>query len=563
MRSSLFLNTVSWSVLCLFCMILAISFFVPIYTDEITIKIARVQVLFDGFELTSLFPQCSAAFSLPVPLTWRPSALLDWLIYGNATTPIFLRIVGVSTFVIWLGSLAWFMRRNMKAQISSLHLMAGLIAIASLGILPFMLALNRSEQVLVVGLTLICMLPFCAAQYQLKSNWVWLLWVASFCLAVSYMFSSHPKTFFFIPLMFVSAIHLSVVSRRSWVSVILLGGLGWICYESLTFWTKRMSCPDAPFLDEILKTHSLSTGLLFLSPINFFHSGLDNLAGSKEYINNILFQSRYQSDWLPFGNENKLDRLSTLVNFSVKAIYVLLVGYFLAVFAKRLRTDWRKQNLVAQTTIPAALLFGIVATSFFMLSKNFYESSLIVPLVLLLFVILIIPVAQTGPWGRFHSIIFALLLVTSVFSQMNLIRVFATYIPNQWIAGGQVSGQALSISTVNYTNVREEIIEAAAHCGIRTGESNTHLVVDDSTYFVFNDAYRPFHAGYIGGFFGRDIGEKKYLTFLKDNKSAGVIARCDKLYPTISKFATQSSDFCCISRQDIERLGITNNAIGE
>lgn len=555
MHSSLFNKTASWFVLGLFGVILALSFLVPIYTDEITIKITRVQVLFDAFKLTSLFPQCGAEFALSVPLIWAPGVLIDRLIYGNVTAPIFVRIVGVLMLVTWLGMLAWFMRRNVKAEISSLHLIAGLISLVSLGVLPFLLVLNRSEQVLFVGITFISILPSIVVQNQPKSNWVWAILAVMFCLAISYMFSSHPKTFFFIPLMIVSALHLSVDSRRVWIGVILLGGLGAICYESLTFWNRRMYCPDAPFLDAILKSHSLSVGLLLTSPMDFFHAGLDNLIHSKDYLKNIVFQTRYQSDWLPFSMELKLDKFTMLINVCVRVIYVVCFGYFVVLLAKRLHSDWLERKLIAQTTISAALLFGIVSTSFFMISKNFYESSLILPLVFLLFVLLLPALYAGNPPRKLHSFLFSLILMVSIASQVNLLRKFTSYLAFPLFGNGQITEQGLSVSSSGYAQVREKVVNVAAQCGIKVGDLNSHLVIDDSTYFPFNDAYRPFHALFVTGFWGKDIGDNNFFQFLKENKSAGVIASCDHLPSGIRKFTKEQGGFCCISQQDINMLG--------
>jgi hypothetical protein len=555
MRSAQVIRVLAWVALGMFCITLALSFFVPVYTDEISIKIARSSALFDGLILSSLYPQCGASFALSIPLTWTPGALIYGLAYGNVAEPMYLRISGVSMFVLWLGMLAWIIRRNLGEDIRPLPISAGLVSLVSIGVLPFLLVLSRPEQALFVGITFICILPMAVAKGRPKSHWGWALLSMLFLLAVSFIFYSHPKTSFLIPLMAVSALYLAMLSRRVWVGAILLGGLGWTSYESLSFLTGRLHCSDAPFLDEILKSHFLSTNLLGTSPVDFFHRGLDNLHESKKYVENVLFHARYQSDWLPFTDESRLDVLSAMLNVGISVIYVALAGYILVLLAERLRADWHDGKLAVQTTVPVALLAGIVATSFFMASKNFYESSLVVPLFLLLFALLLPSIPNSVRWRRLHSYMFAFLLVVSILSQMNLIRVFATYVPNQWGEGGQVAGQWLSVSTSDFAQVRKEVVEAAARCGIKPGEANPHLVIDDITYFVFHDAYRPFHALYIGPGWGRDIGgDTNYLPFLNKNNSAGVIARCERLPPESRRLSTESGDYCCISQQDIKRL---------
>lgn len=555
MRSTLFNKTASWIVLCLFGATFALSLFVPIYTDEITIKITRVQVLLDGFELTSLFPQCVPAVSLHVPWSWIPGAFIDWGIYGNATEPIFLRIIGMSTFFVWLGMLAWFTRRKMKAEISSLHIFAGLSSFVTLGVLPFLLVLNRSEQPLLVGLTLICMLPYIVAHYQPRTNLAWMLLVVIFFLTTTYMFSSHPKTFLFIPLMFVSALHLSVTSKRVWIGVVLLGSLALVCYDSLIFWISYLNCPDAPLLDAILKSQSLSIGTLFSAPKEFVLAGLRSLAHSSVYIKNVLFEWHYQSDWLPSRPDQKLDWFSGLIDVVVSLIYLSTVGYAIFALVRKLRTCLLAGKLVTETTIPLALFIGIFSCSFFLVAKNFYESALILPLFILLLVLLLPASSEAKQGCRFCPFIFKILLIASIASQVNLILTFALYIPYTWLAGGKTIGQELSISSFYYNKTRKDIIDAAANCGITAGELNTHLLIDDSTYFPFKDAYRPFHILYISSFFGKDIGDRNLIKFLKEKNSAGVITRCDGLPPEISKLTKKHANYCCISQQDINTLG--------
>lgn len=555
-RRSLHVTDVaSWTVLGLFCITVSISSFLPIYTDEIAVKIATGRLLNDGFELISLFPQCGAAFSLPVPFTWIPARFLDWMIYGNLSEPIFLRLIGIMVLVAWLGALGWFAKSHLKTEISLLRIMGGLVAFVSLGVLPFLLVLNRPEQSLLIGITYFCLLPFILARYQFKSNWVWALLTLSFLLVASYIFSSHPKTFFFLPLIIVSALHFGFSSRRIVLGISLFAGLAWISYDSLTFWSNRIYCSDAPLVNGIFKSISLSFESLFTQPGQFLLGGLDNVIHSKEYIKNLLFQQRYQSDWLPSNSDQKLGGAVASINYAMKAIFVLGFGYVIVALTNRVRADFHDRKLVPQTIIPAALLIGVFFYTFFLAGKNFYESSLVLPLALLL-IVLLFPLSGPSTFlNRSYSFIFGILLITSIVSQINLIRSFTAYIPYPWITGGQVSGQDLSISPFKFSKKRDEMIDAAALCGIRANHYNPHLVIDDLTYFTFKNAYKPFHVLYVASFWGQDIGDKNFFSFLRQKKSVGVITSCNRLPPEIRTLAKEHADFCCFSQQDINMLG--------
>jgi hypothetical protein len=555
MWSSITTKRASWLVIGLFCITFAISLFVPIYTDEITVKIAPVRILLDGFELISLFPQCGPVSSLHIPLTWFPGAAIDWAIYGNLTEPIQVRIAGMLALAVWLGLMLWLLLARLRAEVSSLHIVAGLIAIVTLGVLPFLLVLNRSEQPLLLGLTLICILPYIVVQYQPRTNLAWILLLVIFLITTSYMFFSHPKTFFFIPLLVVSALHISLTSKRIWIWVILFAGLMLIFYENLVFSTNRMSCPNAPLLDEILKSQSLSVGTLFETPKEFLLAGMHNLAHSYKYFKNALFEWHYQSDWLPSSHDQKQGWFSGLIDVVVSLIYLSTVVYVVFSLVKKLRSSLKEGKLVAGTTIPLALSVGIISCGLLLAGKNFYESSLILPLLFLLVVLLLPANFDEIKDCRLCPFIFITLLFASILSQLNLILTFTPYIPNSWLSGGRVDGQELSISSFNYINTRREVIDAAANCNIKVGALNPHLVIDDSTYFPFKDSYRPFHILYVARAFGKDIGDRNFFPFLKEKNSAGVITSCGSLSPELLKFSKKHSNYCCISRQDINTLG--------
>lgn len=555
MRSSIFIKSACWLVLGLFCITFAASLFVPVYTDEIVIKIAAVRVLLDGFELSSLFPQCGPVSSSHIPLTWIPGAVIDWAMYGNLTEPIQLRIAGMSLFVVWLGMMLWVILSRFRADISSMHIATVLIAFITLGVLPFLMVLSRSEQPLLLGLTLICILPYFVAHYQPRTNLTWILLVVIFCIATSYMFSSHPKTFYFIPLLVISALHLSVTSKRIWISFVLFAGLSLISYESLMFSISRLHCTDAPILNAIFKSQGVSIARLLEAPKEFFLAGFHNLAQSYKYFKNILFEWHYPSDWLPSSHDQKLGWFSSLIDVVVSLIYLSIAGYAVFALAKKIRVNLKEKRFDSGTTIPLALFAGIFFCSFFLTSKNFYESSLILPLLLLLVVLLLPTSLEANKVCRICPLLFKTLLIASIASQLNLIITFTAYIPYPWLAGGQVVGQELSISPFNYIETRQEVIDAAANCDIKVGALNQHLVIDDATYFPFKDVYRPFHALYVSRAFGKDIGDNNFFPFLKEKNSAGVITNCGSLSPMLLKFSKRHTNYCCISQQDINTLG--------
>ena len=550
MRSAYFDRLASWLVLSVFCAVLALVFFLPIYTDEIAIKLVAPRMLRDHFVWFSLYPQCGVSFSSHLPWTLVPGGVINWFINGSMTQPIFIRIIGVLTFVAWLAMLTWFMQQKLQGNASLLSIMAGLVSFISLGIMPFLMVLNRSEQPILIGLTLICLSPYIAAKYQPSTNKTWIVFVAGFFLVTSYMLSIHPKPLLFIPVMLAAVYYLAVTSRRVWVGVLLSGWLAVSAYQSYKFWTSNLNCSDAPFLNADFKSQSLSLGLLLSAPSEFLMSGLRELKHSYVYIKNALFELRYSPNWLPPSHDQTLGWFSSINDVAISLIYFSTLCYSIFALTKRVRHGFDSGKFLHETTMPLALFVGMFLCGFFLAGKFFYESALMLPLLLLLVLMLLpkAPLAREG--NRAQQYIFKLLLVASIASQINLILTFAPYPLGTWLAGGQVDGQRFSISSFNYNKIRGDIIRTAENCGITVDNAGAHLVIDNSTYFPFKDTYMPFH---LDSILGRDVGDGNLMQFLKVRNSAGLITRCDSLSPEIRKLTKQNGNYCCIGKQDINK----------
>jgi hypothetical protein len=562
-RTLAFDKTASWIVIGLFGVTFALSCLVPIYADELVIKLTPIHALVDGLGSFAFFPQCDSSISLHTPWVWLPGAAIDWALYGNIPAPVYLRIIGMSLFVVWFGMLLWLTRERLRSEISSLHIAAGLISFVSLGVLPFVLALNRGEETLLVGLTLICILPFIATRNRPKSHWAWALLATIFILATSITYSTHPKTLYFTPLFLVSALHLSVTSKRIWIGAVLQAGLALILYYSLAFWLGRFHCPEVPAMDAYFNSESISIRVLFSAPQEFVLSGFQRLAHSYVNIKNVLFERHYQQEWLPSLPDQKLGLFSGVIDVFISLIYFSTFVYVVFTLAKKLRAGLRAREFALETTIPTALFAGILSCWFFYSGKNFYESTLILPLFLLLAVLLFSASHEAKQGCRVCTPIFRALLITSIGSQLNLISTFTAYIPDPWLAGGQVAGQPASVSPFNYSNTRKDVIDAASNCGIKASDHNSHLVVDYSTIFTFKNAFHPIHIGYATGRYEKYTGEMGLIQFLRERNSAGVITRCDSLTPEIRKLSKQHVSYCCISQQDINNQSIPLQAIGK
>src|SRR5690349_15966146 len=124
-----------------------VAVLIPIYSDEIAIQMARARFLIDGGALLNLFPQCRLLVA-PIPATRYPGAVFYAIVYSGATG-IGLRIRGLALCAAWLMLLWIWAGRHPQTLVPRRRFQALILSFNLLGVLPFVLVLARSEQLLV------------------------------------------------------------------------------------------------------------------------------------------------------------------------------------------------------------------------------------------------------------------------------------------------------------------------------------------------------------------------------------------------------------------------------
>jgi hypothetical protein len=100
------LRFLSMLVLVLFLVVLALTFFVPLYMDEILTKVMDARFFAEHRTLVTLTPQCGASWVNPLPLAFYPGSIFVTLLYGGLEL-VGLKVSGIVLALAWFAGTGW------------------------------------------------------------------------------------------------------------------------------------------------------------------------------------------------------------------------------------------------------------------------------------------------------------------------------------------------------------------------------------------------------------------------------------------------------------------------
>jgi hypothetical protein len=514
----------------------ALSCTLPIYVDETNWQLIKGRLFVDDYQTTRISPAlCVEGAMAAWPWFMVPFRAVDSIPYIAMNSPLYLRTVGAVYLIFLVIVLMSFCVRYLSSTIRPLVIVLLISSFLSLGTLPFLLMMNRPEQGLLLLVGTLFFLPLITSEERDLKSSVFasgLIAFLSLCL-----FTTHPKGVFFMPIALASAWYLV----KPWpIRAVVLATILVFGALSAFHWQARLACPNLPAIQAILDQHSLSIAILSdprKAARIFYMSALKGF-GVFAYVKSILFQHNYMSDWLP--SSDSIGAIGWLVDCGIFVVFGALGATFLLLFAKLLRNAWSSRSVGRQLAMICMLLISLSALAVIQVVKNAYEATLVVPLWGLL--LLIASRGQQGIWFERQLKFTVITLVSlSTVSQLNLWRVFG---PNaSWRAGGYIPGQVESVSTFNYSHLRQKINSTAMLCGIGREHALRRLVLDELTYFSFSDSYQPVVGSNLTGTWGGSFDLPNYL---KKVQSSGAVAAC-KWFPSgIEDLLRKNDEFCCL-----------------
>jgi hypothetical protein len=422
-----------------------------------------------------------------------------------------------------------------------------------LGVLPFVLVLARSEQLLVLALVAYCML---ALFWQVEASdglSVKSLKAALLFLVTSVFLLAHPKALFFAPVILAATWLVFRNAGKLWMVGAMLA-MGFAVFQSVQYVLATSSCPGAPTMAKVLAQHTLDFHLLGTDKFAFFAAAFRNLASSLGLVmDRVPATVAYQSNWLPsvqgewmapwLGGFGRLLKASLLV-LALLVLLAAILRFTMQLARKRLD----KEILLGIALVAGLVLHGVVYNGN---AWHFYTPGLIVPaLVVLLMLIWPARSAETS-WMRLASGVFAFYwMLLALVSMVVLLSIQTPRLLQIARTGDYViAGQLLSTPAFVRADERARLSTLAKRCDIKDGDER--LVLDGPAYFLFQHGRQPINMLYVSDFaFGMDIG-KKLPEFLKEIGSGGVLSRCDYMPKALRDKSIMSGTMCCVSKSDL------------
>jgi len=465
----------------------------PVYPDEEQWLYVNSRQIVDG-TMQYLFPVCSQGFQITQPYIWAPIRLVESFLYSHLGLINHIRVIGViqaGILIIVLRKFLQIFARNFEiARIV-------LFALFLLGLLPFLVLLNRPEQPLLI--LFLCSL---IASYRIKEssekyvgiiNYLWL------ALLILSMPAIHAKGSLFATVGVAFFLILNFYRKKILSMTLIIIGTYSITI-SMGVWSKRTDCPESAFLTQIFSDISINPTRLDLSSI---WKIAGNIARTPKYIFHLFYQNQYQSDWL--AQRNSVSFAFQFLANSAVVLALVFITYLLLLHLKKIRFE--KQARKESDYLIFLFIMTIVALAVLQRTKNFYDSYL--PAVMFALVgVLTIPESMNVKLKRLVSGSLVLVLFTApAFMQ----TVSALPSPKS------DSKEILRLKLINECGITKEQL------------SEGGFILDGSLIPLFWSTPRIIYSDYIWGWWGQDVNDLELITRLNPSvilvKNDGTITK--------------------------------------
>lgn len=535
-------------VLLLLFISLLMGIFLPIYSDEVMAKWGTARFFLDDEMLTSFFPQCSTTTGRAVAWVFYPAGILLSAIYAYLG-PLGIRISGIVCAVLWFSLVGYWLCSGSHDKKSALRRFAGLLALCSLGVMPYMWDLARTEQIMSLALLV---LGLSATVTHGHKTWRGQL-VNGFGLAVilSCFFYVHPKSLFYSP--FVLAVTWAATNNyRRVVRYVLIAYIVALCVQVFQDSNTLAACQDAPLLQKILSVNTLLPKMLFSAPLEFITAAFNNLANFPDrFFKHVIFNVTSQSGWLPpiIAGGAYLDALNTVI---IYLLFLLIIGSH-ALSCLVFSYQFFRRQLTTPVVLAVLLTVSDLMCVIFYNLQNFYSAVQFIPTSVIVIVLLGSFFAKVKHCSAGVTVWNLCIMIVSIASMITLmVTVTPVVVQNATSVSSSVPGQALSIPVLGTQSHLNAIKTLGASCRLPE-KAAEHIVLDHMTYFGYVLDKSPVHILYVSDQgYGGDLARGKLLPFLRSIKSPGIISRCEWM-PAEFRAAAKSNDmgYCCVNLDDL------------
>lgn len=342
---------------------LGLMVLMPLYTDEIASKMQLTRPLATGGRFVTLFPECATSVQ-PLPLTYYPAAAFYHVVFA----PLGIAGLKISAMLLLIPLFggAWIaVRRLTRDREQRAFRFATLIAPLSIAAMPIAFVSARSEPLLILGLGLFAAFPFAWTIASRSSPVGRAAVTAGFISLTSLFYYSHLKALLFTPVVLVSLALTFGRRRVAWLLVALAFTLLTV-RGTYTLGKNFTTCPEAPKLQSLLHSLSLSPGELLTHPVAFVRSGVENLSKHRRDVSDQvrLEPPRQTGRWLPASSKAlgpHLARFDEANGLVLGGLYVAMPVYLVLTSLLGLR----RPRYRARAALALALALSTLAHAFF------------------------------------------------------------------------------------------------------------------------------------------------------------------------------------------------------
>jgi len=523
----------------MFAVSFALALFVPIYEDEISWLILKSRYFLDGGVDITLWQNCLARRAVDPPWFLLPFRALDGWLAGPLLDPILIRLSGLLTYATWLGLGVALLPRVAGPTWNRLTVAGVGAAYLGLGLVPFVLAINRPEQQLLLVLVPLIAVALWPWDLPRQSTRRAVIVGLALIVATWFLAGHHTKGVLFGPLAAVAA----------WFAIrplaIRLATLGLQGVTGILFglhYADALRCPGDPVGERATAYFSVPLRIIGDDPLRLLRLLSWRLQESVLYFERMMFyQGRIHLNWLPA--RATLGPLDALANAGFAGV-LIGVALIAVVGLGRLAAEaWRARAVGPRFGVALSLSIGIVVTMATQNQKHFYDGGFLWVVIGLTALIAWRPLAAT--WARpLRRAALAGLAAAALVSQVALWTWFVPEAATR-LAGNTYRPNGESFSAFDYGPAAAEIRATAALCRIPLDGTTRYLALDGATYGVVWPIWRPIPVNYILADYWPFAADDP-IAYLRARGSDGLLAACSTLPDDLAARARRNGATCCL-----------------
>jgi hypothetical protein len=531
-----------------FVAMLAAAVLLPVYSDEIGWRFQERAAIDGGIDV--MFNDLCGPNALGhPPLIMMPVRWFSALANRALADPAWVRVEGVLCALLWARLLWLVIARVVDDPDRRAWLIGFAYTLCGLGVLPFLLALSRPEQPVLLAYTQIILLGLGAQTTHRPGPW---LRCGAIALLVLIASSYHLKGVLYAPIAFVCLALLVRGAGTVWPRLIAGAATLAITLTNAHYWLDHLRCVAGdPRLAAHYARENLAEVLTGPHPASGLIAQLASGFNPFNYIALALAGNRSMSHWLPDG------RFSPAAVIAIDAVLLVVWLIALVLAAKALWHHLRNAGIAGllqgRVALACTILGCVTLWGASQIRRNDYEAAHVLPMLIMACVLcLSLDPDKAGALPRRAGRAILAAATAALIGQALVIAAMFPAFATAARAPGYIDDMPFSVSVGHYSAVRSDIFRAMAAAQLPRDHRLHRLLIDDVTYLALQDSDLPLHR--LGVLQVWNDGIDDPVAYLISRGSEGVVVGCRYLPPVMRDAAARSGQVCALSAADLQRL---------